>query len=168
MSNVDNLYKKYGGILKKVALTYPVVDMEMDDVLGELNLVFLNCVKNYDKNKSNFTTYLWQSCVYEIYRMRRQKYNKDSLSLDYATDEGFLWEAIADDLDILEDLVKEHEIGDIITALDELKYGHYTKMFMLYQIPQKQMAKLENKSISFIQKQHSKNIRELKKIFNRA
>lgn len=166
--NTDNLYKKYGGIIKKVALTYPITDMELDDVIGELNLVFLNCLKNYDKKKSNFTTYLWQSCVYEIYRMRRQKYSKDSLSLDYATEEGFLWEAIADDLDILENLLKDIEINDVLVALDSMKYGHYTKMFIIYQIPQKQMAKLENKSISFIQKQHSKNIRELKKLFSSA
>lgn len=166
--NVDNLYKKYGGILKKVALTYPITDMDLEDVLGELNIVFLNCVKNYDKNKSNFTTYLWQSCVYEIYRLRRQKYNKDSLSLDYVTDEGFLWEAIADDLDILEDLLRSTEIHEVLDALDEMKYGYYTKMFVIYQIPQKQMAKLENKSISFIQKQHSKNIRELKNKFKGA
>jgi RNA polymerase sigma factor (sigma-70 family) len=166
--NVENLYKKYGGIIKKVALTYPINDMDLDDVIGELNIVFLNCVKNYDKNKSKFTTYLWQSCVYEIYRMRRQKYNKDSLSLDYETDEGYLWEAISDDLNILDELFKETEISDIIDGLDDMKYGYYTKMFVLYQIPQKQMAKIENKSISFIQKQHSKNIKELKKKFSGA
>lgn len=168
MKNTEDLYKKYGGIIKKVALTYPVNDMDLDDVIGDLNIVFLNCVKNYDKNKSNFTTYLWQSCVYEIYRMRRQKYNKDSLSLDYETDEGFLWEAISDDLDVLEELLQETEISDIIDYLDEIKYGYYTKMFVLYQIPQKQMAKIENKSMSFIQKQHSKNIKELKKKFTSA
>lgn len=159
----DELFNDYQSMIKLIVNDYRVPHMSFDDVFQEMSLVFLKCYDDYDESKGAFSTFLWHSMLHKIYKLSRPKKINSVLSLNFVDLNGDeLIDYVDSGEDVEEKLILEETELEIIKALDEMKYGYYTKLFMLYNIPQKEIARVEHKSLSFIQKTHSANLKKLK------
>lgn len=147
-------YKKYEKILKSMAWSWSRrTGLDFDDFLGQGNLAFVKCCKNYKKNIGRFEPYLRRSAKNSMheYANANMSYNYDFVryndtigcSKEAGPDQNFLFTEILDSLsedagvivdmilngvDELQDMFAEVETitrGTIRTYLRKLKWSHY-------------------------------------------
>ena len=164
LKDLDSLYKRYRATLKSIAHKHPIKGMEFDDLIQELGLVMIATARTFKPSKKvKYNTYLYQSCMYKIFEIKKRPY-EPTTSLDYAIGDGLDIIDTVDSgtMDAFEELLQDNDLTDIIKVLDELKYGFYTKLYLFYGVPQTTIALAEGKHRRHIVAQHANNLKALR------
>lgn len=162
----DITFDKYKLMLSKLANKFQADGMEYDDLFQEFSLVFLNCEKHFDESKGKFSTYLWASCSNKASELRRKNYSHNTLSLDYEVGNETLGNYIADDFDLEDTALLDFKVDDILEVLKRSPNGDYSLLYIFGNMTQEEIAELKGVSRSYVQKVHSENVEELKRILS--
>ena len=162
----DITFDKYKLMLSKLANKFQADGMEYDDLFQEFSLVFLNCEKHFDESKGKFSTYLWASCSNKASELRRKNYSHNTLSLDYEVGNDTLGNYIADDFDLEDTALLDFKVDDILEVLKRSPNGDYSLLYIFGNMTQEEIAELKGVSRSYVQKVHSENVEELKRILS--
>lgn len=154
---------KYDDIIKRLSYIYKVEGYDAEDLAQEFRMVLLGCVTTFEPAKNvTFNTYLTRSCENRVKRLRRKQEPTVSLN-NYAGQTTEFIDLLETQTLNPEDLGMHSEIiGLILDELNNMKYGYVTLYHLLYNISQKEIAKMSGLSYSYINKIHQKNINELR------
>lgn len=69
-NTIEETFKEYVGIMKTVAKKYKIRDMDYEDNLGELFIMFMKCYEKFDPKRGyQFSTFLQMCCDTELRRL---------------------------------------------------------------------------------------------------
>ncbi len=135
--NKDIIIEDYINMIYNVAGKYRVGDLETEDLIQELCMKYMQCVKKYDRTTGiKFSTYLYKALVFKIHRMRnddnRHRENigeYTTLNSTYINDSGDKRESIdfhSDSLDIEKECINQDTMDKAIPVLLSREYGFVT------------------------------------------
>lgn len=132
-------WEKYKNLIYQLAHKNKVTGLDFDDIVQELSMVLVKCIKNFKEGKAKFSTYLTKSCIYKIMELRKN-YTEFTVSLDNLIigEDGELTF-----LNNLEDRTKEF---DLLSYLDDIEDGELLRLHYMVGIPQHIIAKVEGVS----------------------
>lgn len=164
----EELLEKYEGLIKKLSYTNSVYGFANEDLQQEFRMLLLTCNKKFDPSYGYaFSTYFVKSCKNKISKLRRKEENFLSLNNEMERSNGqeFLEMIETKVVNPLEEML-DMEMGErIMRYLDELPYGFYTKMYLLYGIPQNEIANIEGTDRFMVSRRHNENLKILRRKF---
>jgi DNA-directed RNA polymerase sigma subunit (sigma70/sigma32) len=136
MNKLDIL-NKHEALINKLSYTNKVYGYDKEDLQQEFRMILLDCVDKFDDKRGiKFSTYFVKSCNNKVRKLRVKEKDEHhaSLNVKLGNEDG------QEFLDLVEDEVvnpMEYVIGvelndDIMSELDKLPYGFYSKMYLLY------------------------------------
>lgn len=138
-----------------------------EDMYQSLMLKIWQNLHKYDSKRSKFSTFVVRCCEYyillEIRKSKSKKRNAVVISSDSETTKNInLSSLIADDYNIEEELIKKEQLDYIQANIGQLSYSYY-----IDELTQKEIAKMHNRSQSYVARLIKKEITQLQgKIIN--
>ena len=154
----EKLYEQYLPMIKGFSYKYKVNGYDREDIEQELAMVLHKCYQKFDAGKgTKFITYLQSSFFYHIAKLRKKHFNDYHYLIDNIM-------SIKDEN--AKDIYDEIGLNQILSALENVKYGDYIKMYYLYGQSLSKIAKIEKISKQAVHEFINKGIENLKKILD--